>query len=160
MKLKTLFVSGMFFVSLVFLPILSGAANVNWTTETYVAATCADDFTCSLSYNYGPPLPVSNSDLWYMDDLENSSAYSSITDSIMQISASRTTTVAAANAVFYGTFYTSQPYFAFTYDLTSDNTANWLRIDDLTDSASLIDQSLNDGASTVYVPVFVAGSFS
>ena len=152
--MKQIFIS-IIFVSLVLLSTFSGAANVSWTTDSFEAAACADDFTCQLNSNrnIGPPLPVSASEVWYFDESENSSAFSSITTSVMQISADRVTTVAGAEALFLGTFYSSQPYFAFTYNLTSDGTTNWLRVDDLTDSSSLFDQNLSDGSSTIYVPV-------
>ncbi len=159
---------------LILSPVSAGAADINWVTESYRAATLAniDGDISDVGGKYGPPFPrvdekngppfpVSSQAVALVPGEACAHGTSDITSSIMDVYAKACvfgggdyTSNSYAEASFTGTFIAEDSLFLFDYSFSNSYHDNWITMTDLTDG-TVINNVYFDGLDgTIEVPVY------
>jgi hypothetical protein len=154
--------------SVVSLPTLTRAADVNWLAENYTTSVWDRSHlfgTCGVDSwsKSGPPLPISVGT--WTGGGSPSEAITEITYTTMTFSMYyRLFDCVGTSNKFYGSFTANHPYFAFSYNwdliepTSIDNPSDThayanLKVFDNTSGISLFDQKLSIGSGNIYVPI-------
>ncbi len=143
---------------LLLVPVTAGAADINWTTESYrvVAGAYIDGIGHEVE-RFGPPLPI------YADAVERDGACahgtSTISSSEMYVrtdacSSGERSAYSSAEASFAGTFTAENTLFLLDYSFVSNYLDNWITMTDLTDGIVFNNVYFDGLDGTIEVPVY------